>query len=73
MEVKHVRTCLHVPSPSPCPSPSKFTIVPMETDRLTNRMGTEPIPPVKWSISIDTMINFDEDRDGHGDGDGTGN
>ena len=45
----------------------------METDRLMDRMGTEPILPVKWSVSIDTMINFDEDRDGHGDGDGTWN
>ena len=39
----------------------------MEMDRLTDRMGTETIPPVKQSISIDTMINFDRD----GDGDGT--
>ena len=31
-------------------------------------MGTEPILPVKWSVSINTMINFD----GHGDGDGDG-
>ena len=31
-------------------------------------MGTEPILPVKRSVSIDTMINFD----GHGDGDGDG-
>ena len=46
-----VRACLHVPSPPP----SKFIIVPMETDRLTDRMGTEPILPIKLSVSIDTM------------------
>ena len=34
---------------------------------LMGRMGTEPIPPIKRSVSIDTMINFD----GEGDGDGT--
>ena len=40
----------------------------METDCLSDRMGTEPILPVKWFVSIDTMINFDRDRDGDGDG-----
>ena len=44
-----LRACL------PVPSPSKFIIVPMETDRLTDRMGTEPILPIKLSVSIDTM------------------
>ena len=29
-------------------------------------MGTEPILPVKRSISIDTMLNFDRNGDGHG-------
>ena len=38
----------------------------METDRLTDRMGTEPILPIKRSISIDTMIYFDGDGDGSG-------
>ena len=38
---------------------------------LTIRMGCEPILSVKWSVSIDTMINFDGDSDGHGDGDST--
>ena len=60
-----IRACLHVPSPS------KFTIVPMEMDRLTDRMGTEPILPIKQSVSIDTMINIDGDGDGDGHGDGT--
>ena len=52
-----VEACLHVPSPSPCssPSPSKFIIVSMETDRLMDRTGV--------------MLYFD--GDGHGDGDGT--
>ena len=43
----------------------------METVRLTDRMGTEPILSVKWTVSIDTMINFDCEGDDHGDGDGT--
>ena len=30
------------------------------------RMGTEPILPVKWSVSTGTMINFDGDSDGDG-------
>ena len=38
---------------------------------LTGRMGREPILSIKWSVSIDTMINFDGDRNGHRDGDGT--
>ena len=46
----------------------KIYIVPMETDCLSDRMGKEPILPVKWVVSIDTMINFDRDRDGDGDG-----
>ena len=54
-----LEACLHVPSPSP----SKYNIVPMETVRLTNRMGTEPILSVKRTVSIDTMINFDGDGD----------
>ena len=37
------------------------------TDRLTGKLGTEPILPVRQSVSIDTMINFD----GDGDRDGT--
>ena len=35
------------------------------------RMGSMPIPSIKWSVSIDTMINFDGDGDGHRDGDDT--
>ena len=38
---------------------------------MTDRMGTDPILPVKRSVSIDTMINFDGDGDRYGDGDGT--
>ena len=67
------KACLHVPSLSPCPSPSpsKFIIVPMETDCLTGRMGTEPILPVKRTITIGVMLHFDRDGHGHGDRDGT--
>ena len=50
------------------PSPSKFNIVPMETDRLTDRLGSERILSVKRTITIHTMLNFDGDLDGHGDG-----
>ena len=65
-----LKVCLHVPSPCPCPSPSlcpsKFIIVSMEMDRLMDRMGSVPILPVKWTVTIGTMLNFD--GDGHGDG-----
>ena len=32
------------------------------------RMGSIPIPSIKQSVSIDTMINFDGDGDGDGHG-----
>ena len=40
-----LKVCLHLPSlcPRPSPSPSKSNIVSMVTDRLTDRMGPEPI------------------------------
>ena len=41
-------------------------IVPMETYHLMGRMGSVPILPMKQSVSIDTMINFDGHGDGHG-------
>ena len=43
----------------------------MVTDCLTDRLGSEPILSIKWSVSIGTMLNFDGDCDGHGEGDGT--
>ena len=33
------------------------------------RMGVQPIFPIKVSVTIGTMLNFDSDFDGHGDGD----
>ena len=53
-----LKVCLHVPSPCllPCPSPLKFKILLMVTDRLTNRMGTEPILSIKGSVTIDIML-----------------
>ena len=39
----------------------------METELLTDRMGSVPILSVKRTVSIDTMFYFD----GDGDGDGT--
>ena len=40
-------------------------------DCSTKRMGSVPNLPVKRSISIHTMLNFDGDGHGHGDGDST--
>ena len=34
-----------------------------------DRMDVQPLLPVKVSVTIDTMLNFDHDFDGHGDGD----
>ena len=39
----------------------------MEMDRLMDRMGSVPILSIKQTISISTMLYFDND----GDGDGT--
>ena len=35
------------------------------------RMGSVPILSIKWSVSIDTISNFDVDGGGHRDEDGT--
>ena len=35
------------------------------------KMGVQPILPIKVSVIFDTMLNFDGDFDGHGDGDVT--
>ena len=35
------------------------------------RIGVQSILPVKMSITIGTMLNFDNEFDGHSDGDGT--
>ena len=35
-----------------------------------DRLGSEPILSIKWSVSIGTMLNFDGDCDGNGDSDG---
>ena len=43
-------------------------IVYIVTDRLTGRMGSEPILSIKWSVSMYTMIKFDGDEDGDGNG-----
>ena len=36
-----------------------------------NRMGVQPILPIKGSITIETMSNFNGDFEGHGDDDKT--
>ena len=41
----------------------------MVTDRLIERMGSVPNLPVKWFVSIRTMLNID--GDGHRQRDGT--
>ena len=46
-------------------------IVWMVIDCLMQRMGSEPNLPVKRSVPIGTMLNFDSDGHRHGDGDGT--
>ena len=43
----------------------------MVMDCLIEKMGSAPNLSVKWTISIDTMLNYDGDQHGHGDGDGT--
>ena len=43
----------------------------MVTDHLTERMGSLPNLPIKRSVSIRTMLNFDGDGHGHGHGDNT--
>ena len=40
----------------------------MVMDRLMERMGSASNLSVKWSISIDTMLNYDGDQHRHGDG-----
>ena len=69
-----IKVCLHVPTPSQSPSqcPSKFNIVLMVTGGLAGRMGLSPILPVKLSVTIDMMLNFDRHCDGDGDADGVG-
>ena len=46
----------------------RFIIVPMVTDSLTGKMGIRPILPVRLSVTIATMLNFDGHCDGDGDG-----
>ena len=49
--------CLHVPCLYPCPSksPSKFNIVPMVMDRLTNRLDLEPILFIRACLHIPSL------------------
>ena len=49
----------------PLPSQSKFNIVLMVMGSLTGRMASRPILPVKLSITISTMLNFDGNCDGN--------
>ena len=45
---------MHPPDKVPCPSLSKFNIVPIETDSLTDRLGTEPI----LSVTVIVHVNW---------------
>ena len=60
------KVCLHIPSPFPSLSqcPQSLTLC----QWLTSRMGPRPILPVKLSVSISAMLNFDGhcDREGNG-------
>ena len=38
-------------------------------DILTDRMGVQPILPVKVSVTTDPMLNYDGDFDGYDDRD----
>ena len=40
----------------------------MVTGSLTGKMGVRPILPVRLSVTIATMLNFDGHCDGDGDG-----
>ena len=56
-------TCRHVqtPSPSLSLSPTSFIIVSMVMARLTGKMGSTPILPVRRAATIDTMIKLEGD------------
>ena len=60
-----IRACLHVPSSS------LRRVRHCVYVRSTEKMGSVCNLPVKWAISIGTMLNCDGDGHGHGDGDGT--
>ena len=49
------KACLHILTPSLSPSPSSFVNVPMVTGRLKDRMGLEPILPVRRPVTIYTI------------------
>ena len=57
---------LHVPSTTRFLWAAPFWSFLMDT--LKDRMGVQPVLPVKVSVIIDTMLNFDGDFDEHGDG-----
>ena len=49
-------TCtVSTPCPSPSPSPSKFIIVPMVTDRLMDRLGSESILSISVNLTVTGM------------------
>ena len=56
--LQSIKVRLHLPYPAFCPSPSKFNIVPIVKDRLTDRFGSESI--------LSFSVNFGGDRDGDG-------
>ena len=52
-----------------------FTLLDTETDTfdllaemLSDRMGVQPILPIKVSVTFGTMLTFEGDFDGQGDG-----
>ena len=65
-----LKACLHIPMPLPIPfpSPSKFIVVLMVTGRLSGRMGSRPILPVRQPVTIGTITKLDGDGNGIGAG-----
>ena len=61
-----IRVCLHIPTPSPFPSKAHHCA--NVTGRLTGRMGSTPILPIRQPVTIGTMIKLDGNRVGNGDG-----
>ena len=70
-----LKVCFHVPTPSPCQSPSspKFIIVLIMTARLSGRTGSTPILPIRRTVTFGTIVKLDSDGDGDGHCDSVGN